>query len=179
MENLSEILKELKEIRIEISNIKSNMPTKEMFLTVREKNLLEESYKSEKNGTLTIQAPQLSFESIDTGSISLNSKNGSIQFLFEAETPPLPYDSAFYFASKELRQGTLIYGQTANTGSDINLLELSSGLPTESKFTVDGDGNVHVRGNIVLEGNLIVNPNSSIFGSLSTETATSSFSPEP
>ncbi len=47
-----EILKELKEIRIEIRTIKENMPDKDMFLTAEEGRLLEESYENEKRGEL-------------------------------------------------------------------------------------------------------------------------------
>ncbi len=47
-----EILKELKEIRIEIRAIKENMPERDMFLTAEEERLLEESYENEKKGEL-------------------------------------------------------------------------------------------------------------------------------
>ncbi len=47
-----EILRELKEIRIEIQAIKENMPDKDMFLTAEEERLLEESYENEKKGEL-------------------------------------------------------------------------------------------------------------------------------
>jgi len=47
-----EILKELKEIRIEINAIKERMPDKDMFLTQEEEALLEASYESEKKGEL-------------------------------------------------------------------------------------------------------------------------------
>lgn len=47
-----EILRELKEIRIEIQAIKENMPDKDMFLTAEEERLLEESYENEKRGDL-------------------------------------------------------------------------------------------------------------------------------
>lgn len=131
------------------------------------------------NGTLTIEAPQLSLAAKEKGNITFAVTDGSIQFSFDGKTPPLPYEAAFYFSSKDIQQGTLIKGQTVNTGSSINLLELSSGLPAETKFKVDADGNVYIKGNIVLDGNLIVNPSSSIFGQLAGQTATSSFSPEP
>jgi|SRR3989344_295516 len=131
------------------------------------------------SGTLTIEAPQLSLIAQDKGNITFSVLNGSVQFSFEGQTPPLPYESAFYFSSKDINRGTLIKGQTVNTGSSINLLELSSGLPAETKFKVDADGNVYIKGNIVLDGNLIVNPSSSIFGQMATDTATSSFSPAP
>jgi len=39
------------------------------------------------------------------------------------------------------------------------------------------EGNVHIKGNLVLDGNLIVNPASTIFGTFSSQTATSSYSP--
>jgi hypothetical protein len=47
-----QILKELKEIKEEIEFIKENMPDREMFLTVEERQLLEESYINEKNNEL-------------------------------------------------------------------------------------------------------------------------------
>lgn len=131
------------------------------------------------NGTLSVEAPQLSLVAKDKGNITFSVLDGSIQFSFEGKTPALPYESAFYFSSKDITQGTLIKGQTVNTGSSINLLELSSGLPAETKFKVDADGNVYIKGNIVLDGNLIVNPSSSIFGQMASDTATSSFSPAP
>lgn len=131
------------------------------------------------NGTLSIEAPQLSLSSGDKGNMTLSVSDGSLQFLFEGLTPPLPYESAFYFSSKDITQGSLIRAQTVSTGSNLNLLELSSGLPAETKFKVDADGNVYIKGNVILEGNLIVNPSSNIFGNVSSRTATSSFSPEP
>ena len=48
----NEILKKLGKIEIELEFIKESMPTKEMFLTAEEKQLLEESYKNEKAGLL-------------------------------------------------------------------------------------------------------------------------------
>jgi len=131
------------------------------------------------NGTLSIEAPQLSLAAKEKGNITFLVTDGSIQFSFDGETPPLPYESAFYFSSKDIQQGTLIKGQTVNTGSSINLLELSSGLPAETKFKVDADGNVYIKGNIILDGNLIVNPSSNIFGQMASDTATSSYSPAP
>lgn len=47
-----EIIEELKAIKSELDYIKKNMPTKDIFLTVEEKKLLEESYKNEKEGKL-------------------------------------------------------------------------------------------------------------------------------
>ena len=47
-----EILRELKEIRIEIHAIKENMPDRDMFLSAEEERLLEESYENEKKGEL-------------------------------------------------------------------------------------------------------------------------------
>ena len=47
-----EILKELKEIMIEIKAIKENMPNIDMFLTSDEEQLLRESYENEKKGEL-------------------------------------------------------------------------------------------------------------------------------
>ena len=47
-----EILKELKEIMIEIKAIKENMPNIDMFLTSEEEQLLRESYENEKKGEL-------------------------------------------------------------------------------------------------------------------------------
>lgn len=43
-----QILEELKTIRFELGFIKENMPDKSMFLNAEEKELLEESYKNEK-----------------------------------------------------------------------------------------------------------------------------------
>lgn len=43
-----EILKKLKEIRVEIQSIRENMPDKDMFLSAEEEKLLEESYENEK-----------------------------------------------------------------------------------------------------------------------------------
>ncbi len=48
-----QILKELREIKIELKSIKEGMPDKEMFLTTGEKRLLKESYENEKVGKLT------------------------------------------------------------------------------------------------------------------------------
>ena len=48
----NDILKELKEIRVEIKAIKDNMPDKDMFLNAEEERLLEESYEHEKKGEL-------------------------------------------------------------------------------------------------------------------------------
>ncbi len=48
----NEILKKLGKIEIELEFIKESMPTKEMFLTAEEKQLLEESYKNKKAGLL-------------------------------------------------------------------------------------------------------------------------------
>jgi len=47
-----EILKELKDIKVEIQGIKENMPDKDMFLTAEEELLVEESYENEKKGKL-------------------------------------------------------------------------------------------------------------------------------
>lgn len=130
------------------------------------------------NGTLTISAPDIALDVKKTGNISLQSDEGTIQFLFGGKEPSLPFDSAFYFAANEMESGTLLYAQTKNDDASIRLLELASGQPAEPKFTVDSDGNVHIYGNLVLEGNLIASPQSIIFGSVSTDTATSSASPE-
>ena len=46
------ILKELKEIKTGLKEIKESMPDKEMFLTAEEEKLLEESYSSQKKGEL-------------------------------------------------------------------------------------------------------------------------------
>jgi len=46
------ILEELKTIRTELDFIKENMPDKDIFLTAEEKQLLEESFKNEKDGRL-------------------------------------------------------------------------------------------------------------------------------
>lgn len=131
------------------------------------------------NGTLTIEAPSLEIKTLDAGNINLNAVKGSLNFIFEGEKPPLPYDAAFNFSARNLERGVLIYGQTESTSENVHLLELSSGFPKESKFTVDSQGNVHVKGNIVVEGNIIMSPESVIFGRMSSQTATSSYSPEP
>jgi len=130
-------------------------------------------------GTLSIEAPSIDLTASKQGSIKFNTTEGTIQFLFNGTTTPLPYESAFYFGSSELEQGTLIYAQTAKTASDLMLLKLSSGVPAETKFSVDSEGNVHVKGNLIIEGNIITNPNSVIFGTLAQDKATSSYSPEP
>lgn len=48
----TKILGELKAIRSDLDFIKENMPDKEMFLTTEEKQLLEESYRNEKEDKL-------------------------------------------------------------------------------------------------------------------------------
>src|SRR3989338_6368791 len=130
------------------------------------------------SGTLSIEAPQIKLLTRGNGPITLNTNEGSVQFLFEGAKPELPYESAFYFAGNQLQSGNLIYGQTESSTGKVNLLELSSGLPAVSRFRVDAEGNVHVKGNIILEGNLIMSPDSVIFGHVTTDTATSSASPE-
>lgn len=47
-----QILDELKAIREELDYIKENMVDKEMLLTPKERELLEKSYKHEKEGSL-------------------------------------------------------------------------------------------------------------------------------
>jgi len=47
-----QVLEELKEIRKELKIIKETIPDKEMFLSVEEEKLLEESYVNEKKGDL-------------------------------------------------------------------------------------------------------------------------------
>jgi len=47
-----EILHELKEIKEELAYIKDNMADKDMFLSIEEKELLEQSYIHEKEGKL-------------------------------------------------------------------------------------------------------------------------------
>ena len=130
------------------------------------------------NGILTIAAPDIALDVNNTGNITLQSDEGTIQFLFGGKEPSLPFESAFYFAANEMESGTLLYAQTKNDDARIRLLELASGQPAEPKFTVDSDGNVHIYGNLVLEGNLIASPQSIIFGSVSSDSATSSASPE-
>jgi len=49
---IKQILEELKVIKLELDEIRDNMPDKELFLTREEKQLLEESYKNEKEGNL-------------------------------------------------------------------------------------------------------------------------------
>ena len=46
------ILDKLNEIKIELDYIKKNIPNTDMFLTTEEKELLEQSYKNEKEGKL-------------------------------------------------------------------------------------------------------------------------------
>ena len=47
-----EILAKLAKLQADMNYIKGNMPNKEMFLTVEEAKLLEESYNNEKEGKL-------------------------------------------------------------------------------------------------------------------------------
>ena len=47
-----QIMDELKAIKIELSDIKRNMPDKEFFLDTEEKKLLEESWQNEKEEKL-------------------------------------------------------------------------------------------------------------------------------
>jgi len=47
-----QILEELKLIKEELHSIKENMPDKELFLSLEEKELLEQSYTNEKEGKL-------------------------------------------------------------------------------------------------------------------------------
>ncbi|MBI4020562.1 MAG: hypothetical protein HY367_04475 [Candidatus Aenigmarchaeota archaeon] len=47
-----QILKELREIRMDIKAIKQTMPDKDMFLTAEEERLVEESYMHQKKGEL-------------------------------------------------------------------------------------------------------------------------------
>ncbi len=47
-----QILKELKEIKTELKVIKETMPDKDMFLTIEEEKLLQESYINQKKGEL-------------------------------------------------------------------------------------------------------------------------------
>lgn len=47
-----QILDELKTIKEELDYIKNNMPDKDIFITVEEKSLLEESFKNEKENKL-------------------------------------------------------------------------------------------------------------------------------
>lgn len=130
-------------------------------------------------GTLSIEAPQIKLQTTGDNPITFSTENGTVQFLFEGSRPKLPYESAFYFAGNQLESGNLIYGQTESTSAKVNLLELSSGLPSVSRFRVDSEGNVHVKGNIILDGNLIMSPESVIFGTVASETATSSASSRP
>jgi hypothetical protein len=53
-----EILDEIRTIKDELAYIKEHMPDKEMFLTAEEKQLLEASYQSEKEGK-TISGAEL------------------------------------------------------------------------------------------------------------------------
>ncbi|KKR71806.1 MAG: Phage integrase family protein,phage integrase family protein [Microgenomates group bacterium GW2011_GWC1_41_8] len=128
------------------------------------------------NGSLSIQAPELVLSAQQDGNLKLQTDKGSIHFLFNGERPKLPFDSAFYFSGENMQSGTLLYGAVDMVSSSVSLFELASGSPTETKFRVDSEGNVYIRGNIILEGNLIVNPESTIFGTFSGQTATSSAS---
>ncbi len=130
-------------------------------------------------GTLSIEAPELKFSSLTKAGITFDAKDGVGHFIFEGTKPALPYESAFYFSGENINSGTLMYLQTEKVSDDIQLLELASGLPATRIFSVDAEGNVYMKGNLVLDGNLIVNPERVIFGNLATQTATSSFSPEP
>ena len=49
---IQQIMDELKGIKEEIQYIKNNMPDKEMFLDTEEKQLLQDSYKNEKEGKI-------------------------------------------------------------------------------------------------------------------------------
>lgn len=131
------------------------------------------------SGTLTIEAPSLEMKTIDKGNFTLSLQNGSATFSFEDLKPPLPFDAAFNFSARNMVRGTLIYGETEESSEKVRLLELSSGSPKEPKFSVDSEGNVHIKGNVIIEGNIMMNPNSVIFGRMTSETATSSHSPEP
>ncbi|MEK6887589.1 MAG: hypothetical protein AABX14_01445 [Candidatus Aenigmatarchaeota archaeon] len=50
--DIKQVLEELKEIREDLKLIKETMPDKEMFLTIEEEKLLEESYVNEQKGKL-------------------------------------------------------------------------------------------------------------------------------
>ena len=52
VKEIAQIMSELKNIREEIEYIRNNMPDKEMFLDLEEKQLLKESHKHEKEGKL-------------------------------------------------------------------------------------------------------------------------------
>ncbi|MBU0757709.1 MAG: hypothetical protein KKF44_06575 [Nanoarchaeota archaeon] len=51
--DIKPIMDELRIIRQELDDIKSQMPNKEMFLSTEEKAMLNESFKNEKSGALT------------------------------------------------------------------------------------------------------------------------------
>jgi hypothetical protein len=129
-----------------------------------------------QTGVLSIEAPELSLAAYAQGNLKLQTEEGSVHFIFNGEKPNLPFESAFYFTAENMKSGTLILGEVERISDDVSLLELSSGSPSTSKFRVDSEGNVYVKGNIILEGNLIVNPESTIFGTFSNQTATSSAS---
>jgi hypothetical protein len=130
-------------------------------------------------GTLSVEAPQVKLRTYGGGPIVLNTDEGPIQFLFEGRKPPLPYETAFYFAANDIRIGSVLHAQTEDSTGTVDILNLSSGLPAVSRFRVDSEGNVHIKGNIILDGNLIMSPDAVIFGQVATGTATSSASPEP
>ena len=48
VKEIEQIMAELKNIKEEIEYIKNNMPDKEMFLDAEEKQLLQDSYKHQK-----------------------------------------------------------------------------------------------------------------------------------
>jgi hypothetical protein len=127
-------------------------------------------------GTLTIEAPEIVLQSEKDGSIQINTGVGGLQIKYDGTQPKEPYNSANSFISDSLETGTLIYGKTKTESDQVNLLELVSGTPGTVKFSVDADGNVHIKGNIILEGNLISSPNSVLFGNLEYRSATSSAS---
>ena len=49
---LQQIIDDLNVIKVELHQIRKSMPDKELFLTVQEAQLLEDSFKHEKEGTL-------------------------------------------------------------------------------------------------------------------------------
>lgn len=128
------------------------------------------------NGTLGIEAPQLNLKSLKNGSLNLETESGSLNFIFDGQRPPLPFDAAFNFFANQITSGAVIHAQSTAKTDKVRLLELQSGSPAETRFSVDAEGNVYIKGNIILEGNLIVNPESTIFGTLTSQTATSSAS---
>ncbi|MDD3679790.1 MAG: hypothetical protein PHX72_02980, partial [Candidatus Shapirobacteria bacterium] len=57
-------------------------------------------------------------------------------------------DNSFTVQNANITTGTLIYAEAGTSGSNYNLLELASGSPLTTKFTVDYAGNTNIAGNL-------------------------------